>query len=51
MDPVDGSKVSIRVSTSTFEYKGRVFYFSSEGNKRTFMATPETYTKGVFSHL
>ena len=51
MDPVDGSKISIRISTPMYEYKGRIFYFSTEGNKQTFVAAPETYTKGLFSHL
>ena len=51
MDPIDGSKISIRASTPTFEYKNKIFYFSSEGNKRTFTSNPEQYTKGVFSHL
>ena len=51
MDPVDGSKISIRASTPTKEYKNKIFYFSSEANKRTFAANPEQFTKGVFSHL
>jgi YHS domain-containing protein len=51
MDPVDGSKISIRASTPTMEYKNKIFYFSSEANKRTFAANPEQFTKGVFSHL
>lgn len=51
MDPVDGSKISIRASTPTFEYKNKIFYFSSEANKRVFTANPEQFTKGVFSHL
>ncbi len=51
LDPVDGSKISITAHTPIFDYKGRLFYFSSEQNKRTFMATPEQYTKGPFSHL
>lgn len=51
MDPVDGGKISIRASTPTFEYKNKIFYFSSEANKRTFTSNPEQYTKGVFSHL
>jgi YHS domain-containing protein len=46
MDPVDGSKVSIRVETPTTEYKNRVYYFSSEANLRSFQAAPETYLKG-----
>ncbi|HEX7155501.1 MAG TPA: YHS domain-containing protein [Thermoanaerobaculia bacterium] len=41
MDPLDGSKISIRASTPTFEYKGKIYYFSSEANKRTFVANPE----------
>jgi len=51
MDPVDGSKISIRASTPTLEYKNKIFYFSSEANKRVFTANPEQFTKGVFSHL
>jgi YHS domain-containing protein len=51
MDPVDGSKISIRATTPAFEYKNKIYYFSSEGNKRMFQATPEQFTKGVFSHL
>lgn len=51
MDPVDGSKISIRASTPTFEYKGKIYYFSSEANKRTFSGNTEQFTKGVFSHL
>ena len=51
LDPVDGEKISILATTPTFEYKGRVFYFASEANKRTFMAAPEQYAKGAFAHL
>jgi YHS domain-containing protein len=51
MDPVDGSKISIRANTPMFEAKNRIYYFSSEENKRTFMANPDQYTKGLFSHL
>ncbi len=51
LDPVDGSKVSIRALTPTFEYKGRVFYFASDENKRAFMANPDQYAKGAFAHL
>jgi YHS domain-containing protein len=51
MDPVDGSKISIRTATPMYEYKARIFYFSSEANKRTFANDPETYTKGLFSRL
>jgi YHS domain-containing protein len=49
MDPVSGGKVSIRADTPTFEYKGRVFYFSSEENRQTFRASPDQYIKGSFS--
>lgn len=51
MDPVGGSKISIRVSTPTAEYKGRIFYFTNEENKRQFLANPDQYMKGSFSHL
>ena len=51
LDPVDGEKVSILATTPTFDYKGRVFYFASEENRRTFMGNPEQYAKGAFAHL
>ena len=51
LDPVDGCKISIRTKTPVAEYKGHLFYFSSEANKRTFLAGPEQYLKGVFAHL
>ena len=51
MDPVDGSKISIRATTPTFELKGKIYYFTSEENRRTFVANPDQYTKGLFSHL
>jgi YHS domain-containing protein len=51
MDPVDGSKISIRVSIPTLEYKNKLYYFATDEHKRAFLANPEQYTKGVFSHL
>ncbi|HSP13523.1 MAG TPA: YHS domain-containing protein [Thermoanaerobaculia bacterium] len=51
LDPVDGSKISITAHTPILDYKGRLYYFSSEQNKRTFVASPEQYIKGPFSHL
>jgi YHS domain-containing protein len=51
MDPVDGSKISIRANTPRVEVKGKLFYFSSEANKAKFTAEPDVYMKGVFSHL
>jgi len=48
LDPVDGSKISIRANTPTYELKNRIYYFSSEENKRTFMASPQQFLKGVF---
>jgi YHS domain-containing protein len=51
MDPIDGSKVSILARTPMLEYKGHIYYFSSEENKRAFAASPDQYTKGAFSHL
>ena len=51
MDPIDGSKISIRAATPTHEYKGRIYYFSSEANKRTFAANPDPYLTGKFTRL
>jgi len=48
LDPVDGSKISIRSTTPTLETKSRVFYFTSEENKRTFAANPAQFMKGIF---
>ncbi|HEX9985026.1 MAG TPA: YHS domain-containing protein [Thermoanaerobaculia bacterium] len=45
MDPLDGSKISIRAATPTFDYKGKIYYFSSEENKRVFTANPEAAIK------
>ena len=47
MDPVDGAKISIRATTPTLEYKGRIFYFDSAENKAAFVANPEQYVKGM----
>jgi YHS domain-containing protein len=49
LDPVDGQKISIRATTPMAELKGRVYYFSSEENKRTFLANPTPYLHGVFA--
>jgi YHS domain-containing protein len=49
LDPVTGQKISIRATTPMVEMKGRVYYFSSEENKRTFMADPTPYLHGVFA--
>ena len=51
MDAFDGSKISIRATTPTFEYKGRIYYFSNEENKRAFAANPEQFLKGGFLRL
>ena len=51
MDPVDGSKISIRSTTPMVDYKGRVYYFSSEANRRTFMANPAPFLTGRFTKL
>jgi YHS domain-containing protein len=51
MDPVDGSKISIRVGTPTTEYKNRIYYFGSEENRRAFTADPENYLKGQLSRF
>jgi len=49
LDPVDGTKISIRATTPTAELKGRVYYFVSEANKQTFMANPAPYLHGPFA--
>jgi len=49
MDPVDGGKVSIRIDTPIIEYKNKIYYFTSEANRRAFAANPETYVKGTLS--
>jgi YHS domain-containing protein len=51
MDPIDGSKLSIRAATPTFEYKGKIYYFSSEPNRKTFMANPEAALKGGYLRM
>ena len=51
MDPIDGSKISIHATTPTFEYKGKVYYFSNEVNRRLFMGNPESALKGGFMKL
>jgi YHS domain-containing protein len=51
MDPIDGGKISIRAATPTFEYKGKIYYFTNEENKRAFAANPEQYLKGGFLRL
>lgn len=51
MDPIDGNKISLRASTPTLEYKGKIYYFSSEANRRTFLSNPEVALKGGFMKL
>ena len=51
MDPIDGSKISIRAATPTFEHKGKIYYFSSEANKAIFAANPDGILKEGFTRL
>ena len=51
MDPIDGSKISIRAITPTFEYKGKIYYFANEGNKRIFSANPDGILKDGWTKL
>ncbi|MBK5260099.1 MAG: YHS domain-containing protein [Thermoanaerobaculia bacterium] len=51
MDPIDGSKITIRATTPTVEYKGKIYYFSSEANKKQFDANPEAVLKGGMMRL
>jgi YHS domain-containing protein len=47
MDPVDGSKISIRADTPMLEFKGHFFYFHSTENRATFQANPDQYAKAM----
>ena len=51
MDPVAGSKISITAKTPIFEFKGRLYYFESEENKRAFTANPSSFLTGKFTRL
>lgn len=51
MDPIDGSKISIRAATPTFEYKGKIYYFSNEANKQQFAGNPDAVVKAGFTKL
>jgi YHS domain-containing protein len=51
MDPIDGSKISIRATTPTFEYKGKIYYFSSEENRNLFKSNPDFQLKGGMMRL
>ena len=51
MDPIDGSKISIRANTPTFEFEGRIYYFSSEAHRTQFKADPKSFLKGRFTQL
>ncbi len=51
MDPIDGSKISIRATTPTFEYKGKIYYFSTEANRTTFSSNPDAILKGGYLKL
>jgi YHS domain-containing protein len=46
LDPVNGSKLTIRSNTPIYEFKGRLYYFETEANKRAFEANPEQYLTG-----
>jgi YHS domain-containing protein len=49
MDPVDGSKVSIRAGTPVTDYENKIYYFSSAGNKQRFLANPDEFLTGRFT--
>jgi len=51
MDPIDGSKISIRATTPIYEYEKKIYYFSSEENKRRFAADPQAILKGGLMRL
>ncbi len=49
MDPVDGSKVSMRPDTPVAEFKDRLYYFRNEENRQAFLRNPEKYASGSLS--
>jgi YHS domain-containing protein len=51
MDPVDGSKIPIGLETPYLELKNRIYYFSSDANRRAFMADPDRYLKGQLTRF
>ena len=51
MDPIDGSKISIRATTPTFQYKNKMYYFTDEAHRHEFMANPEQYAKSPMMRL
>ncbi len=50
LDPVSGMKIPMKANTIVIEFKNHLYYFENEANKRTFLAAPDQYTKGVFAH-
>jgi YHS domain-containing protein len=46
MDPVDGSKVTIRRDTPTLEHDGKIYHFSSPENLERFRENPKKYLSG-----
>ncbi|MFZ2491902.1 MAG: hypothetical protein WA208_10495 [Thermoanaerobaculia bacterium] len=51
MDPINGDKISIRANTPTFEYEGKIYYFSSEAMRQQFIANPTAAVKGTLIKL
>jgi len=51
MDPVDGSKISLRANTPTLEYKGVLYYFANDANKRLFVNDPDRALRGGYLRL
>ncbi len=43
--PVCGMKVTVEATTPSAEYDGKTYYFCSPGDKETFAANPEMFTK------
>lgn len=42
-DPVCGMQLNIETAPAQTEYDGEIYYFCSEGCKRTFDANPEQF--------
>lgn len=49
-DPVCGMEVSRVTAIAEFEYRGKTFYFCSEGCREAFEAAPEKYIKRHRQH-
>ena len=45
-DPVCGMQADEKTAAAQYEYKGKVYYFCSQGCKTAFEKSPEKYLEG-----